>query len=57
MFNNYGVKSNEEFLLTYGFLIEENVNNTYWIQLALQNTDINYKLKMEKLSSMNLGFV
>lgn len=55
VFNNYGPKSNEELLLTYGFILPNNPHNSYWIQMALPPDDPDCESKMEMLKRMNFG--
>ena len=38
IFESYGLKSNRQFLLYYGFIIEKNTNNKFRIDLVLNNT-------------------
>lgn len=51
LFNNYGKKTNESFILSYGFYIESNPQDAYWVQLALDHQDPNRDTKILKLNS------
>jgi histone-lysine N-methyltransferase SETD3 len=45
IYDTYGLKSNAEFFMNYGFLIPENEQNTYAIRIRLEPTDPQYYIK------------
>eukprot|EP01080_Neovahlkampfia_damariscottae_P005174 gene5174-8780_t len=53
IFNNYGGKSNESFLFSYGFVIENNTEDTFFLQIGYQNFS---KKKLNLIKSLNLSF-
>lgn len=48
VFNNYGPKSNEEFLLSYGFVLDDNPDDTLILRLGAPD-DLAEKLKASEL--------
>eukprot|EP01126_Amoeba_proteus_P002667 TRINITY_DN10843_c0_g1_i3.p1 TRINITY_DN10843_c0_g1~~TRINITY_DN10843_c0_g1_i3.p1 ORF type:complete len:253 (+),score=43.40 TRINITY_DN10843_c0_g1_i3:412-1170(+) len=55
VFNNYGNKTNEEFILSYGFYLTDNPHNTSWIQLALSIQDPLYSRKKKIFTKFGLS--
>jgi hypothetical protein len=55
VFSNYGPKSNEELLLYYGFLVDNNVHNTYWISIPIMKSDPNKQQKLAILKKLNIA--
>jgi histone-lysine N-methyltransferase SETD3 len=45
IYDTYGMKSNAEFFMNYGFLIPDNERNTYAIKIRLEPTDPQYYIK------------
>lgn len=52
--NNYGPKSNEGLLLSYGFCLPDNVNNSYWVQIGISDADPNHNRKLALIRSAGL---
>lgn len=55
IFSNYGPKTNEAFLFSYGFIVPNNPNSTLWVQLGLRNEDPFLEKKKSLLAKYNLG--
>jgi hypothetical protein len=55
VFSNYGPKSNEALLLSYGFVLPQNPHNSYWIQIALHESDPHRDEKLKLLKRSRLG--
>lgn len=51
LFNNYGNKTNESFILSYGFFIPDNPHDSYWVQLAIHPNDPDRDAKIDLLNS------
>ena len=56
VFNNYGAKSNEEFLLGYGFCIADNPYDEYTVQLGGLGGDTAYLLDRLRLPWRDKGY-
>ena len=56
VFNNYGAKSNEEFLLGYGFCIDDNPYDEYTVQLGGVDGDTAYMLDQLQLPWRDKGY-
>ena len=54
VFDSYGIKSNKNFLLYYGFTVENNTHNTFKIDIVVNNSCPYYKEKIEHLGTKNL---
>lgn len=52
VFNNYGAKGNEEFLLGYGFCLQDNPHDEYTVSISTKNLD---PQTMTLLESSGLG--
>jgi hypothetical protein len=55
IFNNYGAKSNDSFLLSYGFVVENNIQDTLYIQLGVAGDEEQMQQKTEILLENNLS--
>ncbi|KAF0974734.1 hypothetical protein FDP41_006208 [Naegleria fowleri] len=60
VYNNYGAKSNDSFLLSYGFVIPENSEDTLYVQFGISDTNdeelILCKKKYLEENSLKLGY-
>ena len=56
VFNNYGAKSNEEFLLGYGFCVDDNAYDEYTVQLGGLGGEVGYMLDGLRLAWREKGF-
>ena len=56
VFNNYGAKSNEEFLLGYGFCIDDNPYDEYTVQLGGLDGETAYMLDLLRLPWRDKGY-
>jgi hypothetical protein len=54
IFNNYGPKSNEGLLLSYGFCLPHNPNNTYWVQIGISEADPDHDKKISLVKESGL---
>ena len=56
--NNYGAKSNDSFLLSYGFVIENNTEDTFYVQFGVSGDEQLVHLKKQYLedNSLMLGY-
>ena len=48
-FNNYGLRNNEKLLLNYGFLLENNTIDYFYLKLGWNITDLNFKTRLINL--------
>jgi hypothetical protein len=55
IFNNYGPKPNEALLLSYGFVMPDNPNDTYWVQLGIMDQDPYREFKLRALDALSLS--
>ncbi|KAG2378328.1 hypothetical protein C9374_008471 [Naegleria lovaniensis] len=60
VYNNYGAKSNDSFLLSYGFVIPDNSEDTLYVQFGISDTNdeelILCKKKYLEDNSLKLGY-
>ena len=56
VFNNYGAKSNEEFLLGYGFCVDDNPYDEYTVQLGGVDGETAYMLNQLRLPWRDKGY-
>ena len=56
VYGNYGPKSNESLLFSYGFVLPNNPNNTYSVHLGAKSDDFDSKKKMLKREGLGYPF-
>lgn len=54
MFNNYGPKSNSEFLMGYGFTIKDNIEDHFIFPFQLSTKDPLYRQKQQLISNNSI---
>lgn len=55
VFNNYGGKSNESFLFSYGFIVDNNTEDTFYVQIGLrENNEEFYTKKLNLIQELDL---
>ena len=55
--NNYGKKSNEHLIINYGFMVEGNVNNSFWLKIGVSKKDPMITTKFSLLRKKRLRHV
>jgi hypothetical protein len=53
-FNNYGLRSNEKLLLSYGFILEDNFIDSFHIKVAWSGNDEFKQERMSLLKKLNI---